>query len=148
MLARTDHHLATRSDEVLRMRRSSLQEWQVLSMLSDNAGHSMGEIARFVLMPAPSLTKLVDQMVSRQLVYRRTDPSDRRRVLIFISARGRAAHHRLGQWVDASMGGFRDQLLRDLADELAWWIGPEGPRPGHVGEVRTGGRSRGTRRAP
>jgi MarR family transcriptional regulator, organic hydroperoxide resistance regulator len=125
MLARTDHYLTTRCDKALRKKRSSLPEWQVLSMLSDNAGHSMSEIARSVLMPAPSLTKLVNQMASRQLVYRRADQADRRRVLIFLSARGRAAHHRLRQTVDASMDGFDDQLLRDLAEELASWIGPQ-----------------------
>jgi DNA-binding MarR family transcriptional regulator len=142
MLARTDHHLTTRCDKALHKKRSSLQEWQVLSMLSDNAGHSMSEIARFVLMPAPSLTKLVNQMASRQLVYRRADPSDRRRVLIFLSARGRAAHRRLRPTVNASMGGFDDQLLRDLAEELAWWIRPQGPQPGHFGELSPGAEQR------
>lgn len=119
MLARTNHQLTTRCGEALQKKRSSLQEWRVLSTLADDAGHSMSEIARLVLMPAPSLTKLIDGMVSRHLVYRRPDPTDRRRILIFLSARGRVAYRRLQETVNASMGKFDDELLRELAQELA-----------------------------
>lgn len=125
ILAFTDHRLSIRCDEALQKKRSSLQEWRVLSALADGAGHSMSEIAKFVLMPAPSLTKLVDRMVSRHLVYRRPDPTDRRRILIFVSARGREAYRRLQETVDASIGGFDRELLRDLAQELTLWVTPE-----------------------
>jgi MarR family transcriptional regulator, organic hydroperoxide resistance regulator len=45
--------------------------------------------------PAPTLTKIVDRLVDRALVYRRADDADRRRVLVFLSDHGRAEHARL-----------------------------------------------------
>src|SRR2546421_12688576 len=103
LLSHTQHHLTTRVAAALRKQRSSLEEWRVLSLLADGAGHSMSEVAEFALMPAPSVTKLIDRMVSTNLVYRRADPADRRRVLVFLSARGRATCRRLRPVGDASI---------------------------------------------
>jgi DNA-binding MarR family transcriptional regulator len=46
-------------------------------------------------LPAPTLTKAVDQLVAANLEYRRADRHDRRRVLIYLTARGRHLHARL-----------------------------------------------------
>jgi DNA-binding MarR family transcriptional regulator len=54
----------------------------------------MTEIAEFALLQAPTLTKVVDRMVSANLVLRRPDEVDRRRVLVFASDRGRQAVER------------------------------------------------------
>ena len=43
----------------------------------------------------PTLTKMIDRMVSDSLVYRRQDAHDRRKVLMFISDRGKALCKRL-----------------------------------------------------
>jgi DNA-binding MarR family transcriptional regulator len=55
----------------------------------------MTEIAEFAMVQAPTLTKVVDRMVSANLVLRRVDDADRRRVLVFASDRGRQA---VRQW--------------------------------------------------
>ena len=49
----------------------------------------MGELADAVLLNHPTLTKMIDRMVSDTLVYRVQDPNDRRKVLMFISDRGK-----------------------------------------------------------
>jgi DNA-binding MarR family transcriptional regulator len=67
----------------------------VLTLLADGAGHPMSEIAAHAMVPAPTLTKIVDRLVDRALVYRRPDDADRRRVLVFLSAHGRAEYGRL-----------------------------------------------------
>lgn len=67
----------------------SLEEWWVLDALAAGGGRPMNEIAEHAMLPKPSLTKLVDSMVARNLVYRRGDAEDRRRVLLFLAARGR-----------------------------------------------------------
>ena len=100
----------------------------MLSLLADGSGHSMSEIAEFALMPPPSTTKLIDRMVSNNLVYRRVDPTDRRRVLVFLSARGRAAHRRLRPVVEASIDTMDEEPLRDLVREIVRRVGPEPPR--------------------
>src|SRR5919107_3001859 len=103
LLSHTQHRVTTQVAAALRKQRSSLEEWQVLSMLADGRGHSMSEIAEFALTPPPTMTKLIDRMVANNLVYRRVDPADRRRVLVFLAARGLAAHHRLRPEVEASI---------------------------------------------
>jgi DNA-binding MarR family transcriptional regulator len=108
-----------------------LEEWAVLSALSDGAGHSMGEIAGITHTPSPSMTKLVNRLVAADLTYRRIDPVDRRRVLVFLSARGRSRYRRLQSLVDASIADLPDdQQLRDLVGELHRRIDPN-PQPGN-----------------
>ena len=72
-----------------------VEQWRILKVLSDGEGHSMGELADAVLLNHPTLTKMVDRMVSDSLVYRRQDAEDRRKVLMFISDRGKALCRRL-----------------------------------------------------
>lgn len=55
----------------------------------------MSEIAAHAMVPPPTLTKIVDRLVDRALVYRRPDEIDRRRVLVFLSEHGRHTHQRL-----------------------------------------------------
>jgi DNA-binding MarR family transcriptional regulator len=55
----------------------------------------MGELAEAVLLNHPTLTKMVDRMVSESLVYRVQDADDRRKVVMFSSDRGKALTQRL-----------------------------------------------------
>ncbi|MEU2565244.1 MarR family winged helix-turn-helix transcriptional regulator [Streptomyces althioticus] len=89
-------HLLTRAERLSVERiRSVLDEfgctaeaWRVLDLLSDGAGHNMTAVAEHAFLPAPTLTKLVDQLVDDNLVFRRIDPADRRRVLAQLTPRG------------------------------------------------------------
>ncbi len=72
-----------------------VEQWRILKVLSDGNGHSMGELAEAVLLNHPTLTKMIDRMVSDALVYRAQDPKDRRKVLMFISDRGKVLCKRL-----------------------------------------------------
>jgi DNA-binding MarR family transcriptional regulator len=76
-----------------------LEQLRILSALASQNGRSMGELAEQVLVDAPTLTKIIDRMVNEALVYRGPSPKDRRRVLIFIAAKGRALHTRLSKLV-------------------------------------------------
>ena len=124
LLSRAEHRVTNQVAAALRERRSSIEEWRVLSLLADGAGHAMSEIAEFALMPPPSTTKLVDRLVSATLVYRRVDPTDRRRVLVFLAARGRVAYRRLRPVVDESLAELDDAPLRELVRELLRRVGP------------------------
>ena len=64
-------------------------------ILADGKGHSMGDLGNAVLLNHPTLTKMVDRMVSDALVYRVQDPNDRRRVLMHLSDRGKVLAKRL-----------------------------------------------------
>ncbi len=77
----------------------TVEQWRVLSGLSHREGRSMSELANLAMLPAPTLTKIVDRLVALNLVHRRSDPYDRRRVLVLLTPRGRASRSRLEQVV-------------------------------------------------
>jgi len=97
-LTLVERSVVSRLGEALKAEGATLEEWRVLSFLGDGAGRAMTEIADFALLSAPTLTKVVDRMVSLNLVLRRVDDADRRRVLVFASERGNEA---LSRWTAA-----------------------------------------------
>jgi DNA-binding MarR family transcriptional regulator len=129
LLSLVERTLTGRLEEVLRACGSSLDQWRILRLLADRGGCPMTVVADHVLLLAPKLSKLVDRMVAANLVHRRSDHQDRRRVLIVVSERGRRA---LAEWDEAIadvreqfrelLGADADQfeaLLRRLQDGLA-----------------------------
>ena len=120
LLSLVERTLTGRLEEALRQQGSSLDQWRILRLLADRGGCPMNVVADHVLLLAPKLSKLVDRMVAANLVLRRRDHADRRRVLIVVSARGRRA---LAEWDDATAdirSQFRDLLGADadLFEEL------------------------------
>jgi DNA-binding MarR family transcriptional regulator len=96
-----------------------VEEWRALSALAESAGQAMSELAEFVLVPPPTLTKLVDRLVSENLVYRRIDPADRRRVLVSLTPRGRRLHRRLRRVVEATLSPvYGDSEAAELTQRL------------------------------
>jgi DNA-binding MarR family transcriptional regulator len=95
LLSQAEQVLTRRLEAVLEHEGSSVEQWRTITLLADGRSRAMSEIAEFALLPAPSLTRLVDRMVADNLVYRNADPSDRRRVLVRIAPRGRQMHERL-----------------------------------------------------
>ena len=91
-LSRADRTLTGRLAEGLERAGCSVDQWRILVLLSDGAGHPMSEIAEFALLPAPSLTRIIDRMATDGLVHRRVDERDRRRVLVHITREGRELH--------------------------------------------------------
>jgi DNA-binding MarR family transcriptional regulator len=112
LLSQAERLVTGQLSAALDTRGLTLAQWRVLSLLADGAGHPMTEAAEFAMLPAPSLTKVVDRMVSSNLVYRRPDLRDRRRVLIYSTARGRRLHQRLARDLEPA-----ERVLAGVADE-------------------------------
>lgn len=110
LLRQADRRMSARLDAVLASRGSSLEQWHVLSCLSDGAGRAMSEIGAVVMLPAPTMSKLVDSLVAVNLVHRRADARDRRRVLVLLTARGVRRHRELSLAVE------QEARLRELHD--------------------------------
>jgi MarR family transcriptional regulator, organic hydroperoxide resistance regulator len=89
LLAQADRQVNRQLDARLKASGVPVEQWRILKVLSDKNGSSMGDLADAVLMNHPTLTKIMDRMVSSALVYRRPDAEDGRRVLIYLSDRGR-----------------------------------------------------------
>lgn len=106
----------------------SREQWRTLMMLdegtdpegTDPPGHTMGEVATRVVVPAPTATRVVDKLVADGLAFRRSDPWDRRRVLVHISGEGRALVGAVADELDASLGAVLAQVgAEDRHDVLA-----------------------------
>jgi DNA-binding MarR family transcriptional regulator len=118
--SRAERLLSGRMSALLENEHCTLEEWRVLKILSDGQGHIMTEIADFAMLPAPSLTKLMDRMVSEGLVYRRADDQDRRRVLAYLAEHGRALYERAA----ALLAAAETELVVQLGDtgDLSRWL--------------------------
>jgi DNA-binding MarR family transcriptional regulator len=79
----------------------TIDQWLVLRALGDGDGHAMGELASSLRMAQPTLTRVVDSLSDRALVYRRQDPDDGRRVDVHLSRQGVARLRRLESLVRA-----------------------------------------------
>ncbi|MCX4911759.1 MarR family winged helix-turn-helix transcriptional regulator [Streptomyces sp. NBC_00878] len=122
LLTRAERLAARRLQAALDEHGCSLDAWRVLSLLSDGAGHPMAAVAEAAFLPPPTLTKLVDQLVDQNLVFRRVDPLDRRRILAHLTPRGETYWRRVDrevrdQWPVLSDSD--DELLRGLLHRLA-----------------------------
>ena len=83
--------LTTAMDTELRERTGmDLDDYDVLYQLQRAGGPlRMSDLADRVLITRPTVTRLVDRLVEQGLVERSQDPSDRRAVLVTLSATGR-----------------------------------------------------------
>jgi DNA-binding MarR family transcriptional regulator len=119
-LSRAERLLSGRMSALLASQHCTLEEWRVLKILADGEGHIMTEIADFAMLPAPTLTKLMDRLVSEGLVYRRADDRDRRRVLAYLGEHGQVLYERAAEVLAAAEAEIT-ALLGD-AGELSRWL--------------------------
>jgi DNA-binding MarR family transcriptional regulator len=117
LLAVVERKVSVRLAAALQSAGSTVEQWRILSLLADNRGHTMTELADYALLPAPTLTKVVDRMVAANLVYRRVDERDRRRVLALLTPRGRAVYRSLRQTMEQQESELFSLLAGD-AEEL------------------------------
>jgi DNA-binding MarR family transcriptional regulator len=110
LLTRAEHLAVRRAQSVLDEFDCSVEAWRVLDLLSDGQGHHMTALADHAFLPAPSLTKLVDQLVDQNLVYRRVDAADRRRVLAHLTPRGMQRWQLLIREVRSDWGNLEPSL--------------------------------------
>jgi DNA-binding MarR family transcriptional regulator len=129
LLSRAERRVTRQLGRVLEEEGCSVEEWRALVLLADGVSHSMSEVAESALLPAPTLTRLIDRMVADNLAYRTADPRDRRRVLVHITPRGRALQKRLAERIESSQWAILAEadpddvaqlaaLLSDLANRL------------------------------
>lgn len=94
-LGRAERAVTRRLAHVLAAEGCSVEAWRTLSLLAHGDGYPMTQLADAALLPAPSLTRLIDRLVEDNLVYRLADEHDRRRVLVYATGRGHTLQRRL-----------------------------------------------------
>jgi DNA-binding MarR family transcriptional regulator len=97
LLAQANREIDRSLEASLAKEGTPVEHWRILKVLSDGNGRAMSELAESVLVNNPTLTRIIDRMVTDGLVYRVQDRQDRRKVLMFLSDRGRALCARLNQ---------------------------------------------------
>ena len=76
----------------------SMREYDVLYTLSKCSGPiRLGDLQQHVLLSQPALSRMVDRLVSRELVRRETDPTDARGILLSLTGEGLAIQRRVGR---------------------------------------------------
>lgn len=115
LLAQADRQVNRQLDARLRAAGVPVEQWRILKVLSDKNGSSMGDLADAVLMNHPTLTKIIDRMVSDALVYRRPDQQDGRRVLIYLADRG----SELVRELDHMAIRHQAEIVRNYGDDRA-----------------------------
>lgn len=125
LIAGVNRRLEAEIEERLRPEGVPIEQFRILRALAAHDGQAMGELAVAVLVDSPTLTKIVDRMVSNALVYRAPEPKDRRKVLIFLASKGKTLHARLAGLVEASddglvgrLGGKEVETLTSLLTQL------------------------------
>ncbi|HUR85471.1 MAG TPA: MarR family transcriptional regulator [Solirubrobacteraceae bacterium] len=99
-LLRSERTLTARLARILEREGSSVDEWHVLCLLAEGGRHTMTELAAAATVPGPSLTRLVDRLVADNLVYRRVDEDDRRRIRVHMTERGHDLRRRLSARIE------------------------------------------------
>ncbi|MFF5292736.1 MarR family winged helix-turn-helix transcriptional regulator [Paractinoplanes globisporus] len=116
LLTRAERLLARRIAGVLESSGLSLDAWRVVTLLADGKGHTMSSLSEGASLPPASLTRLVDHLVDENLVYRRIDEIDRRRIRAHLTMRGRRLHEKVASEISADLPEISDDV--ELAERL------------------------------
>ena len=99
----------------VRLRPLGLQvdEMRVLRALKTEGGLAMGGLAEELVISGPTLTKMVDRLVSNNLAYRAQDPEDRRRVRLYLTPDG----EEIADKADRIAVGYQTELAQSFDDD-------------------------------
>jgi MarR family transcriptional regulator, organic hydroperoxide resistance regulator len=90
LLARASHAVASGFHAKLKTWKLSVPDYRVLLCLAGADGLGVGDLAAMAIMTQPRMSKVLDRMERQGLVGRHPDENDGRRVLIHLTASGRA----------------------------------------------------------
>ena len=103
-----------------------MEAWRVMEILESEAKLTMGDLAEIVLMNPPTLTKLVDRMVSDGIVHRRVANQDQRQVNLVLTELGRKRITQIRKEVQneddvifEKIGREKAELLKSLLAEIS-----------------------------
>lgn len=123
LIARAGEAVAERVEDALRGAGISVEQWRVMAHLYEHGGCTMSELSAAAGLSGATLTRMVDRLTTSALAHRNVDPTDRRRVLVHLSRRGRAQVRQLQPRVrdaesSAGLGGIEAAELNRLLERV------------------------------
>ncbi len=108
----------------LRSEGVQVEAWRIMEAIGDESSMTMGRLAEIVLLAPPTLTKLVDRMVTDGLVQRQISQEDHRQVHLVLSALGERKRDRVRRFAQEQEAALLERLgsenARMLNDALTW----------------------------
>lgn len=101
------------ASDVLKIAGISVDEWIVLLRISENKGCSQMELSEFTSKGPAKMTRTIDLLLSKGLINKELDPEDRRRYMVFITAKGAE----LIQSLMPAVQNYRQQAIRGFTKE-------------------------------
>ncbi len=101
------------------------EQWAILRQLWEEDGLSQREIADRAAKDKPNITRMLDALEKKLLVFRQPDPQDRRKYCIYLTKDGRQLYERLSplaqslrQKVTANLTGPEIDSLKTTLDKI------------------------------
>ncbi|HWK99538.1 MAG TPA: MarR family transcriptional regulator [Parapedobacter sp.] len=91
----------------------TVDQWSILKNLRQRADLSQKELAEYCGKDQPTLTRIVDLLVRKNLVERRANPADRRSFVVHLTAEGKQKIDMLA----GNVGEIRMQAWKNLNEE-------------------------------
>lgn len=117
-LAAAHRKVATSLNARLRRHGIQIEAWRILETLEEGNRLTMGQLAEIVLMNPPTLTKLVDRMVSDGLVHRQVAQGDHRQINVLPTALGRKRMLQIREKIEEQDAAILGQLGKNQTAQL------------------------------
>ncbi len=85
-------------------------QWSIIRQLWEEEGLSQREIGEKTSKDKPNITRMLDALEKKHLIFRQPDPRDRRKYCIYLTKEGKQLHERLLPLARA----LRQNVTRDL----------------------------------
>ena len=76
----------------------TVEQWAIIRHLWEEDGLSQREIAEKTSKDKPNITRMVDALEQKRLVFRQPDPRDRRKYCIYLTKEGKHCRNALCPW--------------------------------------------------
>ncbi|PFA70492.1 transcriptional regulator [Bacillus sp. AFS015802] len=90
------------------------EQWTVLKTLAEQDGISQKQLALKAEKDQPTVTRILDILERKELIYKQKNTEDRRSFLIFITEKGMTAKDELSPFIESLYEG---TILRGISEE-------------------------------
>ncbi len=97
----------------------SVPQFRTLAYLDSNDGASLSSLANHIGLTLPSMSKLVDELVSRDLVQRNEYQQDRRRICLCLTTQGKSELEAVHSHTEAFLAGKLSSLSNEELTTIA-----------------------------